>query len=493
MVNATGEAMVAIAQVYVNIPDNAINSNLPVFEAESAAYNSLFQSGANIATSPPFSCSSGNCTWDPFNTLAIRSQCQDVRDRLQLKCMGQDQDSHCNLTTEDYILAYAIPVPSGDMSQSQIMSINSLDASSLGLSGQQTVVDLDLVRRWGDIPGIISIVPWIRVNGSETFSLQLAGPNTTIEAQVCIFYVAVVEVEASVVNGLYRENVTQEFGGLSAVIGNASSLGNASDPVIVEETTEDGTPWYHMDGIGTVTYQADDRASTRAVQPTEFNVDTYFVGALGLEFAYTVNGKEGGIFIEPDVSDTIATRNLARESSVPQAFERMADYMSFALRMNSSFTMPPTQAVANIGNPSYAPVAMGRSYSQVQFVHIRWPWLALPAALLLLTTVFTFMTIMQSRRAASIGLWKTSPLALPFHADFDEETVAHLHAQEDAGLLSSADGLEDISTKMEAQLMRGKTGVKSMISIRQLRRKVPENKTRWWRLKNMVRTSRRKQ
>ena len=472
MANATDQAMVAIAEAYVSAPDNFIASQSLEIEAESAAYKSLFQTGITGAASPPFSCTSGNCTWDPFKTLAIRSQCQDVRNRLHVVC--DDGGLNCNMTTNDYILNYAAPNVTDTGLQSQIMSISGLDGSALGMRGQ--AIDLDLVRRWGNIPGIISIVPWIRVNGSEIYSLQDATRNTTVEAQICIFYIAVVVVKAQVMNGLYHETVTHEFSDLSAVVNNKSDIGS-SNSAIVKETTDDGTPWYHMGDAGTVSHQAKNRANSNAADPKKFEVDTSLVSGMSTQFEYYENGVAVGIFTKPVVTDTVTTRMLGLEPSVPQAFERMAQYMSFALRMNSSFTMPPNQAVANKGNPSYAPVAIGTSYSQVQLVNIRWGWLALPAVLLTLTVVFFFMTVVQSERAVCIGLWKNSPLALLFHADFDDDTIEGVHAKEDAGLLSSANGLKDIGTRMKAQLLRNKTGIKQMISIQQ---QIPENQIRWW-------------
>jgi hypothetical protein len=102
--------------------------------------------------------------------------------------------------------------------------------------------------------------------------------------------------------------------------------------------------------------------------------------------------------------------------------------------------------------------------------------------LLILTIIFASTSIMQSKRADSIGISKDRPLALFFHADFDE-AVERLHAQENAGLLNSGDGLEDISTRISVQLTRDETGLKNMISIRPLRKAFPEMKTRWWRRK----------
>lgn len=46
---------------------------------------------------------------------------------------------------------------------------------------------------------------------------------------------------------------------------------------------------------------------------------------------------------------------------------------------------------------------------------VQWPWLAYPAALLVLTFVFLLATIVQSACYSRKRIWKSSPLALLFH------------------------------------------------------------------------------
>ena len=52
----------------------------------------------------------------------------------------------------------------------------------------------------------------------------------------------------------------------------------------------------------------------------------------------------------------------------------------------------------------------GTSYSLVSYVKVDWPWLVLPATLVLLSFPFLVVTILQSSRA-KIKPWKTSTLA----------------------------------------------------------------------------------
>ena len=56
----------------------------------------------------------------------------------------------------------------------------------------------------------------------------------------------------------------------------------------------------------------------------------------------------------------------------------------------------------------------GQSFLTTQYIRVRWAWLILPSAVVLLGIVLLVATIYQSRRV-SIAVWKSSPLALLFH------------------------------------------------------------------------------
>ncbi|KAM0798814.1 hypothetical protein BDR22DRAFT_857833 [Usnea florida] len=59
---------------------------------------------------------------------------------------------------------------------------------------------------------------------------------------------------------------------------------------------------------------------------------------------------------------------------------------------------------------SWSEAVNGTSYSLVSYVKVDWPWLVLPATLVLLSFPFLVVTILQSSRA-KIKPWKTSTMA----------------------------------------------------------------------------------
>lgn len=65
---------------------------VPVLPIKSAVYNGLFAENNKPWTSLPVNCETGNCTWEPFDTLAVCNSCTDMTPFLQRDCATGDED-----------------------------------------------------------------------------------------------------------------------------------------------------------------------------------------------------------------------------------------------------------------------------------------------------------------------------------------------------------------------------------------------------------------
>lgn len=108
VVNSTKSATIGRAQSFVQwdtqyfpfYPGNNISLNilvrpevnqvfLPPTDMVTAMFNGMFPgaSGPNTsAFSPNLSCPTGNCTFPPFKTLAVCSECKNITNALSKKC-----------------------------------------------------------------------------------------------------------------------------------------------------------------------------------------------------------------------------------------------------------------------------------------------------------------------------------------------------------------------------------------------------------------------
>lgn len=84
----------------------------------------------------------------------------------------------------------------------------------------------------------------------------------------------------------------------------------------------------------------------------------------------------------------------------------------------------------------------GRAYSNVTFIHVRWPWIILPVAVVVLSIILLGATIISSRQLKAI-LWKSSLLPL---------ITGTLETQTDFGQARGVDELVNMSKKVEVRM-----------------------------------------
>ena len=85
------------------------------------------------------------------------------------------------------------------------------------------------------------------------------------------------------------------------------------------------------------------------------------------------------------------------ESNIELMFDNIADSLTNWIRASSNGTS-----------------SIGDAWEQRAYVHVSWAWLALPAAIVALTTVFLVASIIFSLEKSQL-VWKSSALALLFH------------------------------------------------------------------------------
>jgi hypothetical protein len=77
------------------------------YNMKAAMYSGLLSSNLLTLPNAPFSCPSGNCTWDPFATLSISTVCSNLTPSMHLNCNSRyDNQTACNFaSSNDQFLA----------------------------------------------------------------------------------------------------------------------------------------------------------------------------------------------------------------------------------------------------------------------------------------------------------------------------------------------------------------------------------------------------
>ncbi|KAH0367392.1 hypothetical protein KCU65_g4775, partial [Aureobasidium melanogenum] len=104
--------------------------------------------------------------------------------------------------------------------------------------------------------------------------------------------------------------------------------------------------------------------------------------------------------------------------------------------------------------------AVGTAWQSITFIHVRWVWLSLPAALVFAAAILLFLTIVQSRRHDTV-LWKTSLLAFLFCSTHTWKPDPNVHENK----IRSLSAMELASKRMEAKLERDDQGRYQLVQI----------------------------
>ena len=96
------------------------------------------------------------------------------------------------------------------------------------------------------------------------------------------------------------------------------------------------------------------------------------------------------------------------------------DYGNVSLEsLNSTFqniSQSITTYMRETGNANHSEPAGGNVLRGETCLEVHWGWLALPAALVVLTLLFFIVMIIQTRPTGNRAqIWKSSPLALIYH------------------------------------------------------------------------------
>lgn len=108
-----------------------------------------------------------------------------------------------------------------------------------------------------------------------------------------------------------------------------------------------------------------------------------------------------------------------------------------------------TAVVRQHGDSPAITQVKGTAYASRTCVRVRWPWLYLPAALLVFAAFFLAMTIWTTTRRQEVA-WKSSPLALLFHGF--NRNVADRYSS-----VVSIEEMKEVAQSIDTRLERQRT------------------------------------
>ncbi|ETI20607.1 hypothetical protein G647_08645 [Cladophialophora carrionii CBS 160.54] len=346
---AVSTAIVPRTQTYQNAaPGGLLGIRDVPLTMKAAAYSGLFDPGAAATrASTTAQCSTGNCTFSEYTSLAVCSRCVNVT-RLVARngCSGSGSSTQCR--------SYTLP------NQLLLDGDGGLINTTANTMPNQVVVE-NLGASLINLSIILS-----QANFSTT-------PDD-IRAYDCSIYFCLQKYQTSFQNGVFKENVSDEY--------------------ISDVPRENSTVGYNI---------AAPPAFVAPNEQTNFAVSDFSYQAVGSYLRKLLVGDAFAILAEASYSSDAMDalyNSLSSDGSGTSIIDALARSMTAEIRSSPG---------ANIA------WALGASTQDSTYIHVRWAWLALPLALQALALLLLGMTMISSFRSRT-PIWKSSLLAALFLA-----------------------------------------------------------------------------
>lgn len=411
-----------------------LDVSLP-YDIKVAVRSGLMASEQLSIPNVPYSCLTGNCTWNAFNTLAIGVQCHNISQHLRLNCTTSDEFPAGSCTFRAL----------GDESLETLVNGSTKWCPFMMQTKWVTMLPYSAMEVFSNMSALLAVVEWVKA--TSVGHGEYMKPNDTYEAVRCGVYLSVKEMNAISVNGEYSE---VEIGEHTAVANNLNITADTINGTWVSpsagtfssslnSTLDFRPPWDAQSPGGNGTFSMPFGAF--------YSLVSLFGGDPDL-----LNGNVSTLY-SSGLSGAGILSLLFESDNTTRAIEYMARYMTMAMRSNATDELRRAQGGSNNNT---APIAAGSAvngsvWTQQQFVVVRWAWLALPVTLLVLAIVFLLLAFIETRRAG-VGLWETSPLTLLFHARV-EAWPPGVRSGKDA--LQTAGAMTEAAADMCARIPKG--------------------------------------
>jgi hypothetical protein len=369
-------------------------------------YNSLFNTDpAKPWSTPKYTCSTGNCTWDPMIAIQWTSNCTNVTDRLKHSCK---EGNNTNMEGEGMTETCSMNLPL-QMSYSNMTANFSLAApfSTPIVIGS----GLPLIYTNSSLEAIMGPIQMIGPDSLVSSKNYSYSRKTKWQAIECIIYPIARSFRANVTSGVYHEETLGVWEDI--------------DSLVVDQKTgyfSFKPPWGTEMGMQSnqsleIGYSATD--SMRAFY--KFLLDgKVFVDPWGPQ--YETNSE--AIYATVDAVQAVAHADIIDcPYDTVQKLECAMNNMAQA--MTKTFRDDGVTALSSSTNNTQA---AGQALSNMTYVSVRWQWIVLPALVWLLGLLTLIVTTSKTRRYRAPA-WKNGIMPLfDLHGDYQHKMI-----REDSG------------------------------------------------------------
>lgn len=420
------------------------------FSMKSAILYGMVQPMKNVLQQSNFNCPTGNCTWPPFESLAVCNRCTDVTARLE-SFVPRQWD---NVTTT-FILPNGLIILNENGWEYGTAGIFHTDDGSPLIGGYlMTALGTDNASETitaHDLDTIIWSMSMIRVRPNGT---TVTWPNLPLSAMECTLFYCVNSYEVEVSNGTLIVTSDQ--------IMDAKRAANSWDPgedqeglgeFITESIAfqEDGPELYHTDLM-----------LISPMSGSRFNISQSAVDSISSYYGTTFPSKT---FFGANLTNSNTSRmgwlegyykNYSylqyRPSIMQPLFDSQdldATFTALATSMSNAIRSGADEIFEGVSN-----IVTGSKGDVTTFYRVVWPWISLHCFIVAAGMVFLLLTIRENKRHGwMVPTWKSSSLAVLNRG------------QEVAGILSGMQTIEqmEVMSKTSQVMLFDKTAYSSSL------------------------------
>lgn len=386
---------------------------------QSAIMYGLNQPIDNVVQQGTFNCPTGNCTWPPFESLAVCNSCNDLAHGLQRIVSDGNQFSH--LKKDNSTLATS-PNSGTAFRLSNGLYLDNTNgfhphlfeqgfgygAVMLATLGAANAAEFTSTPK---IDSLIWSMSMIRADLNDSNNTA-AWPDFPISAMECALYYCVKSYEFTVSSGTLREvskqvtDTTRVKDSWDVGEGYASLMNKSQINSIAFDEIVSAIP-------------RSDLTLLSAASGSRFNISSDAVNSISNYFQTTFASKlySPQIAEKPPVAGRLNgyyMRSTQREyePSVMQALFSSTD-------LNATFTAlaaSMSNALRTGADESFEGVLLGVTGERGElttYYRIVWPWISLHCLMVIVGAVFLGITIRECKRYGQmVPLWKSSSLAI---------------------------------------------------------------------------------
>lgn len=423
---------------------------------KAAIQNGLYTDTSDILDIQPV-CSSGNCTWPSYRSLAICAQSVNVTSSLKTKIVP---------------IAGGLPGETG--TQWSISTLNYVIDNAYSLLNLSSAANMQSILENQQIPTPLNFSNSIAFqNRSSTLAdvfiiyAQSTESNSPFSATEFVLEWCVQNFTTSVTNG---QSTTQRHNSFTDFVGpdsNDMSLFVAATPdngdnqtYLIDPTTHVSLQNYFrilLQGTASITNDGHPSVTNDATQALFQPFDIFGRKINGVD---QIPGRGVGQAGLDRILNNIATgmTNVYVELPNLLSFMLLATLLTIRttnrIRINYNST-----STASIAQSSFDPIIQGTVIRQETFVEVKWGWIAALIVLLFGSVFFVLAVIAQSIFGSRIDIWKSSSLPLLKALDTDADTeIRDKEKDADTGGMVPLSQMEKWAERVSARLSSDRDG-----------------------------------